>query len=291
MIVPACIFLGINQHHPENYSGWAIPTATDIAFALGVLSLFRKKVPRTLFVLLAAIAIADDIGAVIVIALFYTQKLHLWALICSGLCVLILAILCMAKVRWLSIYGLIGAVLWVFLYQSGVHPSISGVLVAFMIPISREQQRSPLHILENRLHIPVNYGIVPLFIFFNAGVSFADLLPHSNLVTGIATFMHNPLVLGITLGLAIGKPLGIGGSILLLTQMKWASLPEGITRNYLFFMACLAGIGFTMAIFISDLAFPLQETLKNFAKAGILLGSITSIFVGVLSLLFGRKGS
>ncbi len=289
MLFPALIFLLINRHYPANYSAWAIPTATDIAFALGVMRLFGKKIPKNLFLLLAAIAIADDIGAVIIISVFYTQDLAFLYVFLSAICWVLLIFLNRCRLNNIGIYLLLGFFLWFFLSKSGIHASIAGVLLAFTIPLDHKPgERALLEKLERGLTYPVNYGVIPLFIILNAGIAFQNLGPISISGSFFLSMISKPIVLGVMLGLALGKPLGISLSIFVLNRLRWAVLPQGVLWREVVLMACLAGIGFTMAIFIADLAFS-SDSMKDLAKAGILMGSILSILGGILSLFFWRK--
>jgi NhaA family Na+:H+ antiporter len=305
MILPAIIFFVINFKNPENYRGWAIPTATDVAFALGVLALFRKRIPKNIFLLLTTIAIVDDIGAVLIISIFYTKNIDFYNIFLSFICFSLLGCLNFFKIKRLLGYGILGTFLWYFLFKSGVHASISGVLLAMTIPLGREEMlikkmklfpekvktligdlQSPLQRLERALNFPVNYFIVPLFILFNAGISFYDL-PSMRTPGEFISLISTPLTLGILLGLLLGKPLGIVLAIFILKKLGWVSLHKDVTIKDIAFMGCLAGIGFTMAIFISDLAFPFN--LIAYAKIGILLGSLLSILTGFFLLLILKK--
>jgi len=276
IIAPAIIFILINFNHPENIQGWAIPVATDIAFSLGVLSLLKNKIPRNLIIFLSAIAIADDLGAILIIAIFYTKNLSLlFCLLSLGL-VFILFLFNFLKIQLTFLYLILGALLWITLFKSGINPTIAGVLLAFSLPIHLIPK------LEKKLLTPINYLIIPLFVFLNAGIN----------LSGFSLFQtfSEPLTLGILLGLFIGKPVGIFGSLFLLTKTPWFKLPKDLNLSLIFGMSLIAGIGFTMSIFITDLAFPsllpgnAQAILD--CKVGIFMGSVLSAILGVLVIHF-----
>lgn len=274
MIFPALIYLGFNHPYPEFHAGWGIPMATDIAFALGVLSLLGNRIPRSLFVLLAAIAIADDLGAVLVIALFYTNTLHFNYLIASAVLFGLLMLLNLGKVRRLTPYLILGALLWYCVLNSGIHATIAGVLLAAAIPCRLAQ--APLPRLEHDLHTPVNFIIIPIFVLFNAGVTLSAYHVHAAL--------NSPVAYGIVLGLIVGKVAGLFGSGWGLVKLKWAHLPEGIGFKQLFGLSLLGGIGFTMAIFITTLAFPGDEYAVNIAKLAIFTSSLCAALFGYVYL-------
>lgn len=277
MVIPALVFLLINQNTAANINGWAIPAATDIAFALGILALMGTRAPVALKVLLLAIAIIDDLGAVMIIALFYTENLSIEAL---GLALVGLAgliALNRAGVKRVAPYVLIGVFMWVCVLKSGVHATLAGVVTALFIPIngSAEDQRSPLKRLEHGLHPWVAFAIVPLFAFANAGVSFAGISLGALL---------SPLTLGIAAGLFIGKQLGVFGFTFLAVKSGLAKLPEGVNWLQIYSLACLTGIGFTMSLFIGTLAFS-DAAMMNEVRLGVLVGSTLSALMGV-GLLF-----
>lgn len=287
MIVPALIYTIFNGANPSTAHGWAIPAATDIAFALGVLSLLGPRVPVTLKVFLAALAIIDDLGAVVVIALFYTTGLDLLALGGAGIVFAALLGLGRLRVNSLAPYLLLGAALWVFVFLSGVHATIAGVLLALTIPIKKTpgmpeapETESPLHRLEHLLHRPVSFGIVPIFGFANAGLSFAG-------VTFVS--LSEPVTLGVGLGLLVGKMIGIFASVWLMVKAGVADLPSSAGWGQTFGVALLCGIGFTMALFVSLLAFD-DPVAQDNAKLGILAGSALAGFAGYLVLsVSGRR--
>jgi len=270
MAVPALIYAAFNWSDPATLRGWAIPSATDIAFALGVLSLLGPRVPASLKVFLAALAILDDLGAVAIIAVFYAGDLSLPDLGLAAAALAALAALNRFGVSRLSPYMLVGALLWFFVLRSGVHATIAGVALALTIPLRLAPGRpddvagSPLHRLEHRLHGWVAFGIVPLFGFANAGVSFAGVTADALLA---------PLTLGVALGLLVGKLVGVFGAAALAIRAGLADVPMGASWSQLVGVALLCGIGFTMSLFIGLLAFADDPALQDEVKIGILLGS------------------
>jgi Na+:H+ antiporter, NhaA family len=277
MLVPALIFLAFNRGDPGALRGWAIPSATDIAFALGVLSLLGPRVPSSLKVFLAALAIIDDLGAVIIIAIFYSTELSALYLMAAATTVVVLVALNRLKVNSLVPYLLLGAVLWLLVLRSGVHATIVGVLLALCIPLKRTPGApealpdvSPLHRLEHWLHKPVAFLVVPIFGFANAGLSFAGKSP---------AILLEPLSLGIAVGLVLGKLIGVFGTVLVLVQAGFADLPAAATWRQMLGVSLLCGIGFTMSLFIGLLAFS-DPALQEGMKIGILAGSIVSGVVG-----------
>lgn len=284
MVVPALIYVALNWGGAETLRGWAVPAATDIAFALGVLSLLGSRVPASLKVFLTAVAILDDLGAVAIIALFYTTDLS-FAMI--GFAVLALgALAALNRLGVLRIwpYLLIGAVLWCCVLRSGLHPTLAGVALAFAIPLRRtparpDDRESPLHVLEHALQPWVAFLIVPIFGFANAGVSLAG-------VDRAALF--GPVPLGIALGLFLGKQLGVFTSSLAAIRVGLADLPANATWAQFYGVALLCGIGFTMSLFIGLLAFPLSSALTDATKIGVLAGSLASAFTGALLMRIAR---
>ncbi|WP_151717206.1 Na+/H+ antiporter NhaA [Gemmobacter serpentinus] len=287
MGVPALLYLLMTRDTGAAH-GWAIPSATDIAFALGVLSLLGPRVPVSLKVFLAALAIIDDLGAVIVIGIFYTDgispmDLGLAALVLAGL----IALNRSGQMR-LWPYLALGALLWFFTLRSGVHATIAGVLLALCVPLKRTPgtpeaapHESPLHRLEHALIRPVAFVIVPIFGFANAGVSFAGM--------GLEA-LTAPVTLGVALGLAVGKLIGIFGAVVLLVRSGLVDLPAGASWMQVLGVALLCGIGFTMSLFISLLAFA-DPQLQNEAKIGILLGSFVAGLAGCVILRFAKGDS
>lgn len=276
MVAPGLIFTLFNHGDPIARNGWAIPTATDIAFALGVLALLGSRVPAALKVFLMALAIIDDLGAIVIIALFYTSDLSLLSLSVAAGAIVVLALLNRFNVRNLAIYMLVGVVLWTAVLKSGVHATLAGVVVGFFVPLKEEEGHSPAEHLAHGLMPWVNWLILPLFAFANAGIS----------LTGI-TFsdVFSPEPMGIILGLLIGKPLGITLFCWLAVKWRLAVLPENTHIRDIAAIGVLCGIGFTMSIFISSLAFDAaHEQLVTFSKLGILSGSLLSAVLGYLLL-------
>lgn len=278
MLFPALVYVAFNRNDPAALRGWAVPTATDIAFALGVISLFGKRVPASLKIFLAALAIIDDLGAVIVIALFYTANLNIWAL---GGAAVVVGILCLFNLlggRRLRVYLLLGLVLWVLVFLSGIHATLAGVMLALTIPLQRisgvKNGESPLVRLEHGLHRPVAFLIVPVFGFANAGVSFAGV--------SMALFSE-PLTMGVALGLVVGKVVGVLGTVGLLVKLGIAERPVYASWGQVTGTAFLCGIGFTMSLFIGLLAFD-DPSVQDHVKIGILLGSVLSGILGAVFL-------
>ncbi|MFT5084281.1 MAG: NhaA family Na+:H+ antiporter [Lentisphaeria bacterium] len=283
MAAPAFIYMYFNSSDPAAMQGWAIPTATDIAFALGVLTLLGSRVPITLKIFLTSLAIFDDIGAIVIIAIFYTAKISFASLIVVAVCVPVLAVLNWRKVSSRSVYVLVGVIMWVAMLKSGVHATLAGVLLAIFVPMNsgKNSEHSLLKELEHDLHSVVAFFILPVFAFANAGISFAGV--------GVQHVLHN-VPLGIALGLFLGKQVGIFGLCWLVIKLKLAKLPKGMTWGALYGTAALCGIGFTMSLFIGSLAF--EETDVNLLfdeRLGIILGSLISGTVGYLVLHFSLK--
>ena len=281
MALPALVFVLFNWNIVENISGWAIPAATDIAFALGILALVGSRAPASLKVFLLTLAILDDLGAIIIIALFYTAELKVDYLF--------LALLPLAGLLWLNIKGahriapalLLGAIMWYFILKSGVHATLAGVVTAFCIPLKDKWGKSPLHSLENGLTPYVLYLIIPIFAFANAGVvlkgmTFNDLLA--------------PLPLGIALGLIVGKQVGVFGLTMLMVKTGIAKMPHGATALHIYGISCLAGVGFTMSLFIGGLSFADAE-MMNQVRLGVLSGSIVSGILGYSALMLASRQS
>lgn len=288
MAVPALVYLAFNQG--PTAAGWAIPAATDIAFALGVIALLGNRVPASLRIFLAALAIIDDLGAVLIIALFYTADLSLPDLAGAGIFTGILYGLNRLRVRRLLPYLILGGALWFFVYRSGVHATLAGVILAFTIPLDRTparpdgDARSPLHRLEHGLHLPVGYLVVPIFGLANAGVPVLALP---------AGAFAAPVTLGAALGLLLGKVAGVLGVSILAIRLGIAHMPAHATSLHMLGVALLCGIGFTMSIFITLLAFPGAPMLQAEAKLGVLIGSLVSglLGYGVLALAIRRQKS
>ncbi|WP_118857955.1 Na+/H+ antiporter NhaA [Sphingomonas mesophila] len=276
MAVPAAIYLAVVGGDPALVNGWAIPAATDIAFAIGVLALLGRHAPPSIKLLLVAIAIIDDVGAVLIIALFYTAELDVLAL--GGALALTAAMAAMGQfgVRRLSPYMASFVLLWLLVLASGVHATIAGVLAALTVPLARGEARSPLKLLEHRIHPWVMFGVVPLFGFASAGVH----------LTGGLGALAAPLPLAVALGLFLGKQLGIFSAIWLAVKAGLAERPAGARWRQIYGASVLCGIGFTMSLFIGGLAFPGQQALIDQAKVGILAGSLAAAITGFLILRF-----
>jgi len=276
MIAPAIIYWFFNRGNPLAISGWAIPMATDIAFALGVLSLLGNRVPVGLKIFLLALAIIDDVGAILVIAFFYTQKISAIALIVSATAAMILLILNRRGATNVALYVLIGVVMWAAVLKSGVHATIAGVLLGLMIPYKGNEDQ--FKALEHSLHVPVNYMILPVFAFVNTGVGFGNVTVKD---------FTDTVTLGIAMGLFGGKTVGIYLFAYLGKTLKLGQLPDGVDLRVLLGVAMLGGIGFTMSLFIGSLAFERTGTdLIGFVdeRIGILMGSLMSGIAGYLFL-------
>jgi len=284
MVVPAIIYFLCNKHDPIAVNGWAIPTATDIAFALGILSLLGKRVPVSLKIFLMALAIMDDLGAIAIITLFYTSDLFVPALMLAGGLILALIALNRFGVAHKAPYFILGAALWACVLESGIHATLAGVMVAFTIPLyatNQKQQRiSPLKGIEHSLHPWVTFCILPLFAFVNAGVNISEISLQQ---------MSGSVPLGIMFGLFIGKQLGVFGFSWLCIRLKWATLPTDSSWTQLYGVAILTGIGFTMSLFISSLAFADESLFQYTDKLAILIGSFLSGLIGYLILKVAKS--
>jgi len=274
MLVPALVYVGVNMTAPENLIGWAIPAATDIAFALGILALIGSGVPVALKVLLLGIAIIDDLGAILAIALFYTSDVSTASLLVGFAGLAVLALMNRLGVRTLAPYLIIGLIIWVAVLKSGVHATLAGVMIALTIPSRNKDGGSLLEEVEHDLQPWAAFAILPIFAFFNSGVSFSGI--------SFETLL-SPLPLGVALGLFLGKQMGIFAFSWISVKMGLCRLPDGVTWMQLYGLACLAGIGFTMSLFIGTLAFEAAEQL-NEVRLGVILGSILSAIVGVIVL-------
>lgn len=281
MAGPALIYVLINWSTPETLNGWAIPAATDIAFALGVLMLLGRSVPTSLKVFLLAIAIIDDLGAITVIALFYTSDLSTMALGLAAIGLAALVVLNRAGVKTITPYALIGVFIWVCVLKSGVHATLAGVLTALAIPIhgKTKEAQSPLHKLEHGLHPWIAFGVLPIFAFANAGVSLSGLSLED---------LAAPITLGVAAGLFVGKQIGVFGATFLAVKAGIARRPEGTNWAHIYGVACLTGIGFTMSLFIGMLAFDSRDSLDQ-VRIGVLAGSILSAIAGVLALKLAAR--
>ncbi|AMF94323.1 Na+/H+ antiporter NhaA [Vibrio fluvialis] len=277
MLAPALIYVLFNSGDAEAIQGWAIPAATDIAFALGIMALLGKRVPLSLKVFLLALAIIDDLGVVVIIALFYTSDLSTIALTVGFIMTAVLFMLNAKHVTKLSAYLIVGLILWVAVLKSGVHATLAGVVIGFAIPLKGNKgEHSPLKHLEHALHPYVAFGILPLFAFANAGISLEGVSFSS---------LASTLPLGVALGLLIGKPLGIFSFSVIAVKAGVAKLPEGINFKHIFAVSVLCGIGFTMSIFISSLAFGSANVdYDTYARLGILMGSTTAAILGYVLL-------
>jgi NhaA family Na+:H+ antiporter len=274
MAVPALVYVGFNYSDPAAVHGWAIPAATDIAFSLGVLALLGSRVPLSLKVFLTALAIIDDLGAVIIIAVFYTAELSPIMIGLAALTVGVLVVINASRVTALWPYLVLGVLLWYFVLESGVHATIAGVVLAATIPVQggtmADDEGSPLYRLEHALSRWVAFGILPIFGFANAGVALGG--------TGLAALAH-PVTLGSALGLFVGKQIGVFAGAWLTVQVGWAARPAGSTWAQVYAVAILCGIGFTMSLFIGLLAFTTDE-FHDATKIGVLAGSVLSAIVG-----------
>jgi NhaA family Na+:H+ antiporter len=286
MLVPALVYAAFNASNQGTAHGWAIPAATDIAFALGVLSLLGNRVPVSLKVFLTALAIIDDLGAVIVIALFYTSGLNVWALAGAAVVLAILTVLNRMRLTALTPYLALGAVLWLLVLLSGVHATIAGVLLALTIPIKTtpgapeaSEEESPLHRLEHALHRPVSLFVVPLFGFANAGLSFSGVGLNS---------LCEPVTLGVGMGLLAGKLVGVYGSVWLMVKSGFAELPGSASWRQMLGIALMCGIGFTMSLFVALLAFG-DPAMQDQAKLGIIIGSILAGLLGYAVLASANR--
>ncbi|MFJ2546993.1 Na+/H+ antiporter NhaA [Pseudomonas sp. NPDC087612] len=283
MVVPALIYWFLNKDNPAAVAGWAIPMATDIAFALGVLALLGKRVPVSLKLFLMTLAIIDDLGAIIVIALFYSGTLSSLSLGLAAACLLVLIAMNRMGVVKLGPYMVVGLILWVCVLKSGVHATLAGVTLALCIPLrTKNAEPSPLLSLEHALHPWVAYGILPLFAFANAGVSLAGV--------SLESFTHH-VPMGIAVGLLVGKTLGVFGFAWVMIKAGMAALPAGANWGQVLGVAILCGIGFTMSLFVGSLAFvPGSSEYAGMDRMGILTGSILAALIGYgITALSSRK--
>ena len=280
IVAPVGLYVLFNYGDSVGMNGWAIPAATDIAFALGILMILGKRVPVSLKVFLVSLAIFDDLGAIVIIAIFYSSKLSINALVVATVCLFILGYLNWRRVSAVPAYVLVGVVMWVAVLKSGVHATLAGVALAMFIPMRSkdEPERSPLRELEHDLHTVIAFGVLPLFAFVNAGISFAGM--------SFSDLLH-PVSLGVASGLFIGKQLGVFLLCLLAIRLGIAKLPEGASWGSLYGVAILSGVGFTMSLFIDTLAFqnlPADTVFDFDARLGILLGSLASGVLGYIVL-------
>ncbi|WP_019519044.1 Na+/H+ antiporter NhaA [Faucicola boevrei] len=274
MLVPALIYAVFNHQNPDLLKGWAIPSATDIAFALGVLTLLGKRVPLALKVFLASIAIFDDIGAILVIALFYSHGLSWTALGVVAVTMLVLYAMNRMNVTRTTAYALVGVIMWVAMLKSGIHATLAGVIGAMFIPLTNDKDpnHSPLETLEHDLHETVSFVVLPIFAFANAGITFSS--------GGLMSQLAHSVPLGIALGLVFGKPIGVMLFSWLGVKLGLAKLPENVDWRQVLGVAMLCGIGFTMSLFIGGLAFAGLETKVFDERLGIVLGSLIAGILG-----------
>jgi NhaA family Na+:H+ antiporter len=281
MLVPALIYILINLGSPDTLRGWAIPSATDIAFSLGVLSLLGKRVPISLKIFLTALAIIDDLGAIVIIAFFYSGNIDIFYILLMLLSVVALFILNKYNIRAFTPYLLIGILLWDFTHQSGIHATISGVLLALLIPHDKKNSSKSLLLkLEHSISKYVAFGIMPLFAFANAGVSLKGI--------SFSTLL-NPVPLGIVCGLFFGKQIGVFLFAYISVKLNFAEKPNNSNWLSLYAVSILTGIGFTMSLFVGNLAFANSETYLDGVKIGVLAGSLLSTLIGYFLLSLGTK--
>ncbi len=281
MLAPALVYVAFNYQNPEQLNGWAIPAATDIAFALGILALLGNRIAPTLRVFLLGVAIYDDLGAILVIALFYTENLSVSSLLFAGIGMAVLLLLNRLKVGKLTPYAVVGLIIWAAVLKSGVHATLAGFLIALFIPIRMPDKSSPLKKLEHELHPWVAYMVVPVFAFTNAGVALTGI----DLATAFG-----PVTLGIAFGLFFGKQIGVMALAWLAVQLRLCRLPSGVTWLQLYGVAMLTGIGFTMSLFIGGLAFE-DQTYSAPVRIGVLLGSTLSAVGGLTVLLIATRAT
>ena len=281
MVVPGLIYYGFN-HGTEYANGWAIPMATDIAFSLAIISMLGKRAPLSLKIFLAALAIVDDLGAIMVIAVFYTDQIHWLYLGLSGLMVVILILLNVFNFKKHLFYVVPGLFLWYFMHHSGIHATIAGVLLAFAIPTNTSvTEISPLEKMEQKLHLPVNFLIMPIFALANTNITFKD---------GMVDGLFSNFGYGIILGLVLGKIIGINLFSWIFIKLKISGLPDQVSWSQMLGAGLLAGIGFTMSIFIGLLSFKGHPEIQDEAKFAILVASIISGFAGYSLLRYiGKK--
>lgn len=272
MVFPALFYLMFNYSDPATQVGWAIPAATDIAFALGIMALLGNRVPVALKVFLLALAIIDDLGVIVIIALFYSADLSIISLVVAAIAITLMVALNRKGVSSLAPYGLLGLILWIAVLKSGVHATLAGVIIAFCIPLRAKDGTSPSEHLEHSLHPWSTFLILPVFAFANAGLSLANMT--------FASF-GEPITIGIILGLLLGKPIGVMLFSYLAVKLKWAELPPGVGWAQIAPVAAMCGIGFTMSVFIASLAFENSPAaFGDYARLGILTGSFFAAIIG-----------
>lgn len=283
MLIPAAFYIAFNQNDPEAIKGWAIPAATDIAFALGILALLGPRVPVALKVFLLALAIIDDLGAIIIIALFYTSQLSVSVLGIAAVGITVLAYLNYRGVQRSSAYLVTGLIIWVCVLKSGVHATLAGVIIALFIPINSKTENNedaPLKRIEHGLAPWVAFGVMPIFAFANAGVELHSLS---------LSDLFETIPLGIAVGLFVGKQIGIMGFVWVAVKLGISRLPDGVTWLQIYGVSALAGIGFTMSLFIGTLAFA-DPGHAAAVRIGVLAGSTASALVGYFILRFALSG-
>jgi Na+:H+ antiporter, NhaA family len=276
MVAPALIFAYFNWG-TSNIGGWAIPAATDIAFALGALALVGNRAPLSLKVFLLTLATLDDLGAIVIIAIFYTADLSLVGLALAGIAFLGLLMLNRLKIDRVAPYIFLGIAMWIFVLKSGVHATLAGVALAMTIPLLKRDGSNFIHALEEALHPYVKFLILPLFAFANAGIPLEGFTLAS---------LTAPLPLGISAGLVLGKPIGILLAVAICVSLRFAKLPESATWVHMLGVGCLAGIGFTMSLFIGTLAFSAPEQIDA-VRVGVIGGSVASTLLGLVILWTG----
>lgn len=286
MIVPAIVYVMLNAGNSSALNGWAIPAATDIAFALGILALLGDRVPASLKIFLLALAIMDDLGAIVIIAIFYSGDISMTMLILSSICLAILIVLNRLKVENIAAYIWVGVFLWIFVLKSGVHATLAGVALAFLIPLKskKDPTHSPVEHLEHALHPWVSFLVLPIFAFANAGIPLSGM--------GLSD-LFQPVPLGIMLGLTVGKLIGVYGFSMAAIKMGIAKIPEKANQQHLFGVAALCGVGFTMSLFIGGLAFEHvggdAASYLTTHRIGILSGSLIAGVSGYLILMFASS--
>lgn len=281
IIVPALIYTGFNHNDDEAMKGWAVPTATDIAFALGILALLGSRIPNSLKLFIMAVAIYDDLAAIVIIAIFYTSHLSGLSLLCASIAILALWFCNKLNVKSLSVYLIIGFLLWLTVLHSGVHATLAGVFLGFAIPLKLPNtDYSPLKWLEKKLHSWVSYGILPLFAFANAGINLAGISLND---------FTTPITLGILIGLFVGKQISIFAFSFIIIKLKYAILPKNCSWKQFYGSTILCGIGFTMSLFISSLAFEDDNQLIINSRLGIFLATILSAAIGYTLLRFSKS--
>jgi Na+:H+ antiporter, NhaA family len=280
MVFPALVYVFFNWHDSQALKGWAIPTATDIAFSLGIVTLLGSRIPVSLKIFLTALAIFDDIGAIVVIAIFYTKNISLMLLFIAAVMTFLLFLLNRLNVTKIAPYIIIGLILWLCVLKSGVHATLAGIIIALAIPLRDKQhpKTSPLRRLEHRLHPWVAFGVLPIFAFANAGIRFAGLE---------FSELFSPITLGIAIGLFVGKQIGVWLASALTIRLGFTEMPRGASYVSIYGISLIAGVGFTMSLFIGSLAFGrLGGHYQELVRLGVIIGSLLSGLLGYLILYF-----